>query len=113
MIEDFGFGWIIIDGKKYASDLIIYPEGRIETGWKRMRGHRLSISDISELLESEPEIVIAGTGVAGLVQPEKDLRDLLVQRGAEFVSAPNDEAVSLYNEMAPKKRVAACFHLTC
>jgi len=30
-----------------------------------------------------------------------------------FFAAPNKEAVELYNELASKKRVGACFHLTC
>ena len=30
-IDTFAFGSIVIDGNKYPSDLIIYPDGRVVT----------------------------------------------------------------------------------
>ena len=112
-IDTLAFGSIVIDGRKYTSDLIIYPDGRVVTYWRRKRGHRLSSDDISELIETEPEVIIAGTGVNGLVKPEKELEKVLRQKGIEFIPAQNNEAIELYNEMSAKKRVGACFHLTC
>ncbi len=113
MIDACSFGIIVIDGIKHTSDLLIYPDGRIVEPWWRKSGHRLSSDDIRELIESEPDCIIAGTGVSGQVRPEKALEEMLHQRGISFVAAPNHDAMKHYNEISPKKRVGACFHLTC
>ena len=112
-IDTFAFGSIIIDGRKYTSDLIIYPDGRLVTSWRRKKGHRLSNDDISELIASQPEVIIAGTGAYGLVKPEKDLQKILQKKGIGFFSARNKKAIELFNELSSKKRIGACFHLTC
>ncbi|MBN1833532.1 MAG: hypothetical protein JW896_15630 [Deltaproteobacteria bacterium] len=112
-IEAYSFGWMIIDGKKYTSDLLIYPDGRVEDAWYRKRGHELSTDDISALIQAGPEIIIAGTGASGLMKPEKDLEKRLFQKGIGFISLPSHEAVKCYNQWSLEKPVGACFHLTC
>jgi hypothetical protein len=112
MIERCEFGSIVIDGKRYSSDLIIYPDGHVADSWYRKVGHRLSGADIEELIESRPEIIIAGTGVSGLMRPEEELEKELREKGIEFLPTPNKRAKELSNQLSPKKRVGACFHLT-
>ena len=113
MIDTFSFGSIVIDGKKYVSDLVIFPDGHVVDSWRRKSGHRLSRDDISMLIESEPDVIIAGTGVSGLVIPDKALAKNLSQTGIDFIYAPNQKAIEHYNELISKKRIGACFHLTC
>ena len=113
MINSCSFGFMVIDGRNYNSDLIIYPDGRIVDSWHRKKGHRLSTDDIRELIETDPDVIIAGTGTSGLVVPEKELKKLLSEKGIQFIHAPNQEAIELYNDFSLKKRVGACFHLTC
>jgi hypothetical protein len=112
-IEANSFGWMIIDGKRYTSDLVIYPDGHVEDFWYRKRGHTLSIGDISLLIQSGPEIIIAGMGVSGLMKPDKDVEEWLCKEGISFIYLPNSEAVEHYNDLSTKKSVGACFHLTC
>ena len=113
-IEAYSFGWMIIDGKRYTSDLLIYPDGRVEDTWYRKRGHALSTDDISKLIQAGPEIIIAGTGASGLMKPEKGFEKQLGQKGIRFFSLPNIEAVERYNKLSLEKpEVGACFHLTC
>ncbi len=112
-IETCSFGLIVIDGKQYTADLVIYPDGHIADSWWRKSGHSLSIGDIGELIENEPEVIIAGTGVNGLMKPVKGLEQMLSEKGIEFISVPNQEAMELFNELSSEKRVGACFHLTC
>lgn len=113
MIDTFSFGSIVIDGKKYMSDLVIFPNGHVVDSWRRKSGHRLSGDDIRTLIESEPDVIIAGTGVNGLVIPDKELEKILSQTGIDFIYAPNQKAIELYNDLITKKSVGACFHLTC
>ena len=113
MIETSSFGSIVIDGKKYTSDLIIFPDGHVRDSWRRKSGHRLSIDDITRLIETDPDVIIAGTGVNGLMIPDIALEEFLSQKGIMFIQAPNQRAIELYNESVLKKSVGACFHLTC
>lgn len=112
-IEAYSFGWMIIHGKRYTSDLLIYPDGHVEDTWYRKRGHNLSREDISALIRAGPEIIIAGTGANGLMIPEKGLEEWLDQKDIRFISLPSHEAVERYNSLSLEKRVGACFHLTC
>lgn len=113
MINTSSFGSIVIDGKSYSSDLIIFPDGYVKDRWRRRLGHRLFIEDIQELIDSSPEMIICGTGVSGQMKPDKEVKIYLDDMGIDFVPAPNREAIILYNEMITKKRSGACFHLTC
>ncbi len=113
MIEACSFGSMVIDGRNFSSDLVIYPDGRVVDNWRRERGHRLSINDIALLIESEPEVIVVGTGINGLMKPKAGLAELLSQKNIVFLSAPNQKAMNLYNEQINRKRAGACFHLFC
>ncbi|MCG2675765.1 hypothetical protein L6304_01045, partial [bacterium] len=47
---------MVIDGKEYTNDLIIYPD-HIQSSWWRKEGHRLDTEDIKEILEAKPEVL--------------------------------------------------------
>ena len=113
MIDSYAFGSIAVDGKKFTSDLIIYPDGHIDAFWWRRAGHKLASNDIDELIKSKPEVIIVGTGSSGLMKPEKELEKLLQQKGIELISTLSRKAVKIYNDLSSKKLVGACFHLTC
>ena len=46
-IDSYHFGQIIINGKKYTSDVIIFPD-RVQGDWWRNESHELSLKDIAE-----------------------------------------------------------------
>ncbi|MFO7871461.1 MAG: MTH938/NDUFAF3 family protein [Kiritimatiellia bacterium] len=112
-IEHYSFGEITIDGRKYDSDILIYPDGRIDDSWWRKEGHVLDMEDIRELLESDPREIIAGTGASGMMRPEGDLEERLKASGIEFTAVPTEEAVRKINGLTGQEGVAACLHLTC
>jgi len=72
MIEDYSFGKIIINGKKYDSDLIIFKD-HIYDSWWRKEGHNLCIDDIKEIIDIKPEVLIIGTGYFGLMKVPQEL----------------------------------------
>ncbi|MFC1523631.1 Mth938-like domain-containing protein [Thermodesulfobacteriota bacterium] len=113
MIESFSFGEIIINGRNYKSDLIIYPHGRVMGSWWRKEGHRLFSGDISELIDSKPEIIVIGTGASGLMQPTEELLASLKECRIECIIQPTQNAMDIFNSLFPEKKVGACFHLTC
>lgn len=112
-IDKCSFGILVIDGKTYTDDLIILPDGEILKPWWRKRGHQLSMDDLQEVIDSSPEVIVAGTGVSGGVVPDKDLKQDLAKLSIELIAAPNEEAMRVFNERVLANRVGAGFHLTC
>jgi len=60
MIENYSFGQILINGKKYNSDLIIFKD-HIYGSWWRKEGHNLCIDDIKEVINEKPEMHVTNT----------------------------------------------------
>lgn len=112
-IEAYSFGRIVIAGREYTSDVIIYPDGRVQGSWWRASGHRLSLADIGGLVGSRPDVIVAGTGSSGMMVPDKELADRLRERGIVLESMPTADAVERYNRVAVDRRAGACLHLTC
>lgn len=113
VIDSYSFGTIVIDGKEYTKDVIIYPDGRIQSSWRRKDGHTLCAEDISDLIDYAPELIIAGTGAYGIMKPEAELVELLYNKGITFRALPSRKAVDEYNRLCGEKKIGACFHLTC
>ena len=112
LIESYAFGRISIDGHKYSSDVLIYPE-RVEAGWWRQEGHNLQLADLQSILECSPDVLVIGTGTFGRMAVSPKLRDQLEGRGIELVIARTPKAVKEYNQIRAKGTVAAALHLTC
>ena len=100
-IDNCSFGTLVINGKTYTDDLIVHPGGEILKPWWRKRGHQLTMDDLSELIDSSPEVIVAGTGVSGGVKPDKNLEPELSKLGIELIAAPNDEAIKIFNKYSP------------
>ena len=113
MINEFSFGVMVINGTTYTSDLIIYPDGRIVDNWRRESGHRLSEEDIRSLIQTKPDVIVAGMGVSGRMKPMSDLEAVLQRKNISLIAEPNDRAVKIFNDLLNSKTVSACFHLTC
>lgn len=113
MIDSYAFGQMVVDGRHFATDLVIFPNGCIRDRWRRREGHALCAPDLDDLVEADPEVLIAGTGAHGMVTPGEDVVDVLARRGIDFLALPTAEAVAHYNRLCGQRRVAACFHLTC
>lgn len=113
IIEKYSFGRIAVDGTTFTSDIIIFPDGRVEKSWWRKSGHSLTVDDIKGLINAGPEVIIAGTGASGMMKPECGLEDYLDDRGIEFKALQTEEACRLFNELKDQRRTGACLHLTC
>jgi len=113
MIDSYDFGRIVIDGKKYTSDVIIFPN-RVMGGWWRKEGHGLHISDLGEVLKEQVEVLIVGTGYSGLMKVPTETKEFMKREGFELIIQPTREACKTYNGLVESgKRVIAALHLTC
>ncbi len=113
MIENYSFGQILINGKKYSSDLIIFKD-YIYDSWWRKEGHNLCIDDIKEIINEKPDIFIIGTGYFGLMKVPKELVENLKSSGIkQVIVKKTGDACTEYNKLCKKKNIVAAFHLTC
>jgi hypothetical protein len=112
MIDSYSFGRIVIDGRRYDSDIVIYPD-RIDSKWWRRDGHLLQVADLEEALKLSPEVLIVGTGEGGVMRVPEETRRHVENLGIELVAERTGEAVKTYNRVAPARRVVAALHLTC
>jgi hypothetical protein len=112
MIDSYSFGSIVIDGKKYRKDLIIFPE-RIKENWLRRRGHLLTEEDIREILDYGPEVFIIGTGANGLMKVDEKVIEKLETAGIEYMIKKSGDAVDEYNRVHGDKKTVCALHLTC
>ncbi|MHA1594397.1 MAG: Mth938-like domain-containing protein [Candidatus Baldrarchaeia archaeon] len=111
-IEEYSFGRIVINGKTYTSDVIIFPD-RVKGGWWRKEGHCLYIEDLKEVIEEKPEVLVVGTGAYGAMRVPKETLEELKRHGIEVIVCETKEACKIFNELSGKKRVVAALHLTC
>jgi len=100
--------------REFTSDLILHPDGRIQDNWRRSKGHRLLIEDITTVLDMAPEKLVIGTGAYGMMSVSESVVALCKNRGIAVEVCRTDAAVIRFNEAVEAGTiVAACFHLTC
>lgn len=113
MIEFYDFGKVIIDGKEYTSDVIIYPE-RVEANWWRRKGHELCLDDIQEVLKKKPDILVVGIGYSGLMRILPEVKQALEKEGVKLIVKSTSEACQIFNQLLRSNQSAvAALHLTC
>ncbi|UCE19088.1 MAG: hypothetical protein JSV84_01715 [Gemmatimonadota bacterium] len=112
MIDSYRFGEIVIDGHPYTSDVVIYPD-RVDSSWWRKEGHCLSIDDLKNIVENEPEILVVGTGDAGVMTIPEETVEYLQQKGINLIAERTGQAWHTYNRLSGSGKVVAALHLTC
>lgn len=113
IIENYSFGSIKINGKKYRKDVIIFPDS-VYSPWWRKEGHRLSIEDLKEVIDNSPDRIIIGTGAYGVMKVPGSVKDELEENNIEVIIEKTGKAVELFNKFSSKEeKVIACLHLTC
>jgi hypothetical protein len=111
-IDSYSFGRIVIDGKTYTSDVIIYP-GKVDASWWRKEGHLLRTEDLAGALEAKPGVLIIGTGYAGIMRVPREVVEQIARTGIEVRTERTTRAVSLFNELGTVRTVIAALHITC
>ena len=112
MIDSYDFGRIVVDGKAYTSDMIIFPD-KVKDNWWRKEGHALHIEDIESVIKEKPEVLIVGTGNYGLLKVLQETKEYIESKGIELIVEPTEKACEMYNEVSKDKKAVAVLHLTC
>jgi hypothetical protein len=112
-IDSYSFGHIVIDGKAYTSDVIIYRD-HVDASWWRKEGHNLDPADVSEVVKAHPDVFIIGSGYNGVMTVKENTRKQIAATGIKVIVEKTSKAVELYNSYKGKKEhVAAALHITC
>lgn len=111
-VDSYEFGAIVIDGRTYRTDLLIWP-GQLQADWWRLEGHLLQVPDVFEALAANPRVLVVGTGAYGNLAIDPELVAHLQDKGIDLIARPTREACQSLNELAGKRRLAAALHLTC
>jgi hypothetical protein len=112
VIEAYRFGEIVISGKTYQNDVIIYGD-HVDSQWWRTQGHILEPDDIKQVIEARPNTVIFGTGQPGLMKVSQSTIAAMKKWKIEAIIMPTEQACKEYNRLAGERNVIACLHLTC
>lgn len=117
-IEGSGFGYIVIDGRRYERDVVIRPSGRVSKRKKQLSrkrhgtAHRVSAEELEEVIENRvPSILIVGTGHAGGLSLGDDAVLWLEQRGIPYRALPTPQAIEAFRRAEGRKM--AFLHVTC
>jgi len=112
-VKATGFGWIETDCGRFESDVLVYPEGKIENryDYPAVDSHLISQEEVQRVLQDTVAVLVIGTGQSGLAALAEPAQKFLKQRGIKFRVLPTPEAIVYYNRLAEPK--AAIFHLTC
>lgn len=112
-IDSYSFGSMTINGKKYTSDVIVFPD-KVRPDWWRQEGHSLSMEDLKEVISYSPDVLIVGRGSSGCMDIPSSTKEALKIKGIKLVDANTDFAYKLFNEEIKKEtKVVGAFHLTC
>jgi hypothetical protein len=113
MIDSYSFGQIIVNGKRYTNDVIIFPN-RIRENWYRKEGHCICIEDLEEVIQEKPEILVVGAGYFGFVKIPAEVKENLKDKGIELITQPTKDACKTFNSLLKLgKKVVAALHIAC
>ena len=112
IIDSYQFGQVVVNGKRYTSDVIIFPD-RVRDNWWRKGGHQLCLDDIAEVLTENPEVLVVGTGESGLVRVLPEVKQSVNAQGIKIIVETTDKACHTYNQFCHSQKVIAALHVTC
>jgi len=111
-IDSFNFGTITIEGRTFTTDVIVFPD-RVNDDWRREEEHRPQISEFADIVKAAPDVLIIGTGYAGVMSIPDQIRNYLTSKGIDVRVDKTARAIELYNALREKENVVAALHVTC
>ncbi len=112
-IENYSFGSMTVDQKRYKDDVTIIGE-TVSGSWWRSQGHFCQESDLEEVFAARPKVLVIGQGSSGMMRVSPGVAARCKKLSISLHAEPTGQAVERFNELAlAGKNVAGAFHLTC
>ncbi len=116
-IDKFSFGEIVIDGRKYRRDVVLFPDGTVKQrkgGFWIFGSHNIRREEIEELSKAGAKVIVIGTGTNSRAVLSKEARTYAEQARQELHTLPSRQAVSEFNQLLETgEKAAALIHITC
>ncbi len=114
-IQSVDFGKIVIDGKSYG-DILIIDNKIIPRDINALHklfhtAHIISDEECALLNKNNPEVIVIGTGVSGLLRVDERIKNKI--KAKEIIILPTQSASEKYNLLVNTKKLNALFHTTC
>ncbi len=110
MIDSFEYGNIVVDGKKYEQDVMISPDGTLNT-WNPKEEHVWHLKDLKEIRRAKPEVLILGIGTVAMVKVPPKIEKKFMVEGIEVQIYKTAKACEMYTKVRGHKKVAAILHI--
>ena len=115
-IATLAWGRIEIESIGTFRDAKVFPGGAREWDWNETgTAHEPGIqpADVDELLDHGATTVVLSQGMQGRLHVCPQTLQLLADRRVKTHVLPTQAAVTLYNQLRDRERVAGLFHTTC
>jgi len=116
-VDELTFGSIVIEGKKYRRDILIFADGTVKKrkgGFLMFGSHKIKKRELEELSRGRLEIIIVGTGTNGAAHIAPEAESWAPGKNLSLLVQPSYDAVAKVNELTEqKKKIAALIHITC
>jgi len=110
-ITHYSFGKIVVDGKTYENDIVIFPDRTVQN-WQASINHSIRLIDTKALMTGPVNKLIIGIGFNNGCSVTDDIVEYAVSKNIELHILDTREAVKLFNGSS-KDGLAACFHVNC
>ncbi len=114
-IDDYQFGLMTIDEKRYANDIEVRNFENEVFPWWRKESHCIDCEDVKKAIIQKPELIIIGTGFSGMAQVTENAKKEIESSGIQLIMEKTGDAVRIFNEESSMKgkKIIGLFHLTC
>jgi len=116
-VNRLAFGSIVIEGRKYRTDVVIFVDGTVKMrrgGFLMFGSHEVKEPELEELSRGQPEVIIADTGTDGAAHIATEAQAWAKANNVTLLVRPSHDAIVRLNELVEqKKKVAALIHITC
>ena len=116
-IVELTFGSIVVEGKKYRRDVLIFPDGMVKKrkgGFLMFGIHKIKKRELDELSQVHPETIIVGTGTNCTTHMATMTESWARGKNLSLPVQSSHDAIARLNGLAErKKKVPALIHTTC
>ncbi|MDY6892254.1 MAG: MTH938/NDUFAF3 family protein [Chloroflexota bacterium] len=116
-VESLSFGSIVVGGKKYRRDLLLFPDGTVKQrkgGFWIFGSHDINKDEVDELVRAGADEIVIGIGTSSGAKVSDDAKAHVEQAQRQLYILPSHEAFPEFNRLSDLgKKVAALIHITC
>lgn len=116
-IDELTFGSIVIEGRKYRRDVLIFVDGTVKKrrgGFLMFGSREIKERELEELSHGRAEVIIVGTGTDGAAHVVAQAESWAKADNVSLLVQPSYDAIVKLNEPTEqKKKIAGLIHMTC